>query len=305
MSSGGTLKGGPWHEGEIEVQTRAGVREEADQLTGMYKRQVPTAMAGFLTQQQFAVLSTVDKNRQVWANLVSGTPGMIGVERPDVVALVKERVETELPANDVRNNSQVGLLVIDFSRRIRVRINGNAMVDAGGSIGIGIEELYGNCSQYIQKRVVDMQAERRPSKLVSGIALTQSQTRLIECSDTFFLASRHPQRGADASHRGGKPGFARTESSTTLTFPDYAGNNMFNTLGNIAVNPAIGLLFVDFDSGGVLQISGIATVDWDPERRSQLPMAQRVIDVTINQVREIENAMSLRYRFIGYSPTLE
>lgn len=296
----------PWHEGEIEVQARAGVREEADQLSGMYRREVPSAMAGFLVQQQFAVLSTADQNQRVWATLVAGAPGMVEVPRMDRVALLQDKIETELPIGDLVSNARVGLLVIDFSRRIRMRINGTASAASNGSMEIGIDELYGNCSQYIQKRLIEgASPEHRPSRVVSGISLTESEGKLIERADTFFLASRHPERGADASHRGGKPGFVQVASPTQLSFPDYAGNNMFNTLGNIRVNPAVGLLFVDFESGTALQVSGDATVDWTGERRLQFPKAQRVVDVNISEVRQIENATSLRFRFIGYSPTLE
>ena len=200
----------------------------------------------------------------------------------------------------------VGMIAIDFSRRIRVRLNGEARVEPDDSVVIAIEQLYGNCSQYIQKRVIDDVLTVRPNaKVTASTELSESQRQMIERSDTFFLASRHPELGADASHRGGRPGFVRVVSPSRLSFPDYSGNNMFNTLGNIAVNPAVGLLFVDFESGRTLQVSGRATVDWDRVRSSQLDdKAQRVTDVEIDEVREVEHATSLRYRFIGYSPTL-
>ena len=79
---------------------------------------------------------------------------------------------------------------------------------------------------------------------------------------------------------------------------------MFNSLGNIAVSPGVGLLFLDFESGRTLQLSGRATVDWDPQRAAQFDIANRVIDVDIDEVRDTDHATGLRYRFIGYSPTL-
>ena len=294
-----------WHEGELLIQQRAGVRHQADDLTGMYKRDVPAGMAGFLTQQQFAVLSAEDANHRVWANLIAGTPGMIDVRDVNTVALVPSNIETKLPVHDIAADAKVGLLAIDFARRIRVRVNGEALFEPDGSIDIRIAQLYGNCSQYIQKRVLDCQGVSAVNGHVNSSAiLSESQQQFVSRADTFFLASRHPQHGADASHRGGKPGFVFATSPTQISFPDYSGNNMFNTLGNIAVNPAVGLLFVNFETGDTLQVSGRASVDWDPARAAQFPNAHRVIDIEVNAARETIAATSLRYRFIGYSPTL-
>ena len=78
---------------------------------------------------------------------------------------------------------------------------------------------------------------------------------------TFFIGTAHPGRGADCSHRGGPPGFVR-EDDGELRFPDYHGNNMFNTLGNLAVDPAAALLFPDFATGRTVQLSGTAAVEW-------------------------------------------
>ena len=91
---------------------------------------------------------------------------------------------------------------------------------------------------------------------------------LYEAADTFFVASAHPRRGTDVSHRGGDPGFVRMLDDHTLRVPDYAGNSMFNTLGNLHVNPRAGLLFVDFDRWRTLQLTGTATIRFDLEPRA-------------------------------------
>ncbi len=130
--------------------------------------------------------------------------------------------------------------------------------------------------------------------------LTDAQRRLISSSDTFFIASAHPEGGADASHRGGLPGFVRFLDENTLAFPDYSGNNMFNTLGNIAANPKTGLLFVDFERGDTLQLSGEARVLWDPARATEFAGARRVVEFRVGEV--VENAVPLRWRFAAYSP---
>jgi hypothetical protein len=82
----------------------------------------------------------------------------------------------------------------------------------------------------------------------------------IRRADTMFVASRHPHRGADASHRGGEPGFLELRDERTIRIPDYAGNGLYNTLGNLVVSSGAGLSIVDFEGGRVIQLIGSATV---------------------------------------------
>ena len=104
----------------------------------------------------------------------------------------------------------------------------------------------------------------RPDDSTLGpTAITVGQRELIESNDTFFIASAHPERGADASHRGGQPGFVEIDSSgRRVRFPDYSGNNMFQTLGNLTVDSHAGLLFLDWDSGDAIRLSGRAEIVW-------------------------------------------
>jgi predicted pyridoxine 5'-phosphate oxidase superfamily flavin-nucleotide-binding protein len=125
------------------------------------------------------------------------------------------------------------------------------------------------------------------SSATTGVALTASQSALLAEADTLFLASRHPDAGADVSHRGGPPGFVVVAGPNTLRIPDYAGNMMFNTLGNLAVHPEGGLLLVDFESGDTLQLTGRATIDWSPAARAAMPGAERVIEFLIDRVVEL------------------
>jgi predicted pyridoxine 5'-phosphate oxidase superfamily flavin-nucleotide-binding protein len=99
--------------------------------------------------------------------------------------------------------------------------------------------------------------------------LTPELAKRIREADTLFIATGHrgdgkdSTFGMDASHRGGEPGFVRVEGDRLLVIPDYAGNNHFNTIGNLVMDPRAGLLFVDFESGGLLQLTGRTEIDWD------------------------------------------
>lgn len=154
--------------------------------------------------------------------------------------------------------------------------------------------------------------ERQPFVVVGGrdagervwaslcaAGLVSGQAELIRAADTFFIASAHPERGADASRRGGRPGFVEiSPGAGTLRFPDYSGNRMFQTLGNIAVDPRVGLLFIDWVHGTSLQLTGRARILWAPDEVSARPGAERLVDVQIDAVHERRRAMPARWSLI-------
>ena len=117
----------------------------------------------------------------------------------------------------------------------------------------------------------------------------------------MFIASAHPDGGADVSHRGGNPGFVRVVDARTLILPDYAGNTMFQTLGNLQANPHTGLLLIDFVGGTTLQVAGTARIIWDAERTAGFVGAERLVEVTVADVVEITDAHPFRSDTVEYS----
>ena len=107
-----------------------------------------------------------------------------------------------------------------------------------------------------------MPAAAKDFPIRRGVDMATDDIELTRSADTFFLGTTHPERGNDASHRGGSAAFVYA-NRTTVEWPDYPGNNMFNSLGNLAVDPTAALLFIDFRSGRTLQQSGSAHVVWD------------------------------------------
>lgn len=290
-----------WHEGELEIQRRAGVAEEAGELQGMVRPGIAPPVAVFLSQRQFAVLTSIDSKGRPWASPVVGLPGFIRALDPVSVEVLGGWSKTDLLVENLQANPQVGMLAIDFNNRRRVRINGRAEL-GDGVMRIRTEQVFSNCPKYIQARIPEQLTSGVEPVVSAGGSLDAAQKEWLLRADTFFIASAHPQHGADASHRGGHPGFIRVNDDRHLTFPDYTGNNLFNTLGNIQLNPKAGLLFVDFDSGRVLQLTGTATVNWDEEARAAFPGAQRLVQFEIEEVRETEGGAPLRFTFRTYSP---
>jgi uncharacterized protein len=293
-----------YHEGELEVQARAGVRAMAERIGQSVHAAVPPVARHFLATQRFAVVGGLDGGGMVWATPLTGRPGFVSAPGESLV-----RVEAKPSAGDplcdaLRDGDPVGLIVIDLARRMRMRVNGVVLRETDSHFEVEAREVYSNCPKYIQARSMaaagasaasEPAAERSPG-------LGSEQREFVARADTFFIASAHPQRGADASHRGGLPGFVRVEGGRRLVWPDYSGNAMFNTLGNLAADPRAGLLFVDFENGHTLQLSGRARVVWDEGRAAEFAGAERVVEFDVEEAVERRGALPLRWRLEEYSP---
>jgi hypothetical protein len=252
-----------FHAGELAVQHRAGVEAQAARLAGMLE---PVELAGgiakFLADRTCAALTGRDDAGRLWVTPLTGSPGFLAV-----TSLTTLEVSVALPVGDPLHGlpagQQVGLVVMEFAARRRVRINGTLIQAGQRRLVIRVEQAYGNCPQYIQQRVLipEHLNQAGAGDVRYGRAPAAEDIELIRGADTFFLGTTHPERGSDASHRGGQPGFVRVDGDQ-LWWPDYAGNNMFNSFGNLAIDPETALLFLDFTSGRTLQLTGAAAVEW-------------------------------------------
>jgi|tagenome__1003787_1003787.scaffolds.fasta_scaffold20982630_7 predicted pyridoxine 5'-phosphate oxidase superfamily flavin-nucleotide-binding protein len=285
-----------FHEGELAMQRQAGVERVAAQVGRNLHSWIPGDYAEFLSEQPFVVTAGQGDGGRVWASLLVGGVGFAQVlgERQLLLAAAPAADDPLEPPH-----GRIGILAIDFDARARIRVNGPAERTPDGIV-VAVEEAFGNCPKYIQRRLPVARIEPGPSaERRDGAALTAGQADLIRAADTFFVASAHRQRGADASHRGGRPGFVEVAGDgRTLRFPDYSGNRMFQTLGNLAVDPRAGLLFLDWETGATLQLTGRARVVWDPSEVAAWPGAERLVDVEIDAVRERAAAMPARWSLV-------
>lgn len=292
-----------FHPGEIAVQERAGVAEQAARLGQSVRPTMLPVAQEFLRQQRFAVLGGVDAGERVWASLLTGEPGFLEAEGEGILRVHALPAVGDPLAERVERGGPAALLAIDLVNRRRLRVNGD-LARAPGGAALRTREVFFNCPKYIQAREqgeLDRAALGRAPIARRG-ALTAEQRAWIAGADTLFLATVHAARGVDASHRGGRPGFVRVLGERTLLVPDYAGNNMFQTLGNLALDPRAGLLFVDFERGGTLALTGAARVLWDPARFADLPGARRALEIDVAEAVEIEGATPRRWRLVEPSP---
>jgi hypothetical protein len=189
----------------------------------------------------------------------------------------------------LRIGAPLGLLGIELSSRSRSRANGRLVAVDEEGFTLAVEQSYGNCKRYIHARTLEQVARNAGGVRPEGALLSATASSLLEACDTFFIAtaSRQPTlplpgEGVDVSHRGGKPGFIRLahrEARTVLTIPDYEGNFMFNTLGNLEVNPRAGITAVDFETGDVLMLRGNARVSWDSPELAAFEGAERLLEL--------------------------
>jgi predicted pyridoxine 5'-phosphate oxidase superfamily flavin-nucleotide-binding protein len=144
--------------------------------------------------------------------------------------------------------------------------------------------MYHDGSRQLQDR---FESRRLADKLVEVVvrrAFTDADRAFIESRPMFFLATADAEGRPDCSYKGGRPGFVRVVGPGALAFPSYDGNGMFKSLGNILVNPHVGLLFVDFESPRRLRVNGRASVREDDPLLPEFVGAQLVVRVDVDTV---------------------
>ncbi|WP_070886665.1 pyridoxamine 5'-phosphate oxidase family protein [Pseudomonas sp. D2-3] len=290
-----------WHQGETFIQEKLGV---AERMAAVGKRVVrdfmPDQHREFYAQLPFIVVGSVDTQGDPWAGMLEGQAGFMSSPTPTTLDIAARANSGDPVGQGMAEGAAVGLLGIELHTRRRNRMNG--VVAAGGQgLRVAVEQSFGNCPRYIQQR--DFTLARDPAATFVGEvdelpALDAAARALIEGADTFFVATYaevEGRRQVDVSHRGGNSGFVRINADGTLTIPDFNGNLFFSTLGNIVLNGKAGLLFVDFATGDVLQLSGDAEVIFDSAEIGAFQGAERLWAFRARRIVRRPGATALRW----------
>lgn len=300
-----------WHEGEIFLQQKVGAAERMAVVGQRVIRDfMPDQHRDFYAQLPFIVLGAVDDRGEAWATLIEGRPGFMSAPSPTLLDIVCVPDREDPAAEGLADGRPVGLLGIEMHTRRRNRMNGLVSVTAQG-LQVAVDQSFGNCPRYIQLR--DVTFDREPGEAPSSppvvlTALDAEARALISAADAFFVASyvdREDRRQVDVSHRGGKAGFVRIDPDGLLTIPDFDGNLFFSTLGNILLNGRAGLLFVDFATGDLLQMTGEASLVLESPEIAAFQGAERMWTFRPRQILRRKNALALRWSFRndGWSPS--
>ena len=295
----------PWHAGERHLQETVGVADRMAVIgPKVIRDHLPEQHRDFYPLLPYLVLGVVDDQGMPWATMVEGAPGF--AHSPDPQTL---QVDSLPSSNDparaaFRQGASVGLLGIDLNTRRRNRVNGRISALDHAGFSVDVMHSFGNCPKYIQLRPVDSIARKPGTEVERANRLDDAGQAMIRNADTFFVASYvevDGQRSVDVSHRGGNTGFVRVEGNV-LTIPDFAGNLFFNTLGNLQMNPVAGLLFIDFESGDVLQVAGRTSLILNGPEVAEFEGAQRLWTVTVEQRVRRPAALALSWQFAEFSP---
>jgi ferredoxin-NADP reductase/predicted pyridoxine 5'-phosphate oxidase superfamily flavin-nucleotide-binding protein len=314
----------PWNEGEEKMHNLLRVPPQDNPTSAML-----TPQASFMLQNgPLLALGTLDSQSHPWTTLWGGSPGfseplgggLVGTrtlvnsaQDPVVKALLGNTVEGEL-LQPIDGGKILAGLAIDLMTRKRVKFAGRMIagtvrevhIEPQGDKPAGepptrqkeiqlvtkIDQSLGNCPKYLNQYRLHP-ASVDANLLSEGPSLTQEGRTLISKSDMFFLTTA-TEHDMDVNHRGGPQGFVRIISSSQFIYPEYSGNRLYQSLGNLQLNPNIGVTFPDYISGDVLFITGTATILVGLDAANLLPGSTLAVMITITDTRLVQRGLPFR-----------
>jgi predicted pyridoxine 5'-phosphate oxidase superfamily flavin-nucleotide-binding protein len=299
----------PFHPGELEAQRLAGESVIAERNSAVISDSIIGGALHFLKQQKMAVLGTMSEGGARWASPLFGSQGFVYAEDARALRFVRKlmrQIEADVFWQNLRSGARVGMLAIELATRRRLRVNGAFESVGEDGFDLAVQEAYPNCPKYIQRRTLTWEdgGPAQTSTVASeGTRLSVDAAQLLETADTLFISSGHAERGVDVSHRGGNPGFIRRLTATTFRVPDYAGNSLFNTFGNLLVDPRAGVTVMDFTGGRALQMTGQVELEWNqPDEPGVTGGTGRFWTFTIDRWRMLALPGTARWEFLDASP---
>lgn len=229
-------------------------------------------------------------------------------------------------------------LSIDLETRDRLKLAGRFIAGAATAttpgvanlqMAFAVEEALGNCPKYLNKKRI---VPRIPTpELVrssagspaggEGLPLPREAVELIAKADLFFIASKHGDGSMDVNHRGGAPGFLRVfrnlgsssgsdggdvdgdgDGGVVLVYPEYSGNRLYQTLGNLGTDPVAGLVVPDFETGDALYVTGRTTILVAERAAAYMPRAKLAVRIDVAEARFVRAGLPFRGSVIDYSP---
>ena len=302
----------PFHAGEQAIQARLGVQERMAEVgRRVIRDHLPDQHRDFFAQLPFMLVGSVDAAQRPWASVLVGAPGFMTSPDPHRLDIAARPIPGDPLEQGLQVGAPLGFLGIELPTRRRNRMNGRVVSQGATGLSIAVEQTVGNCPQYIQgrshERVRDWQ-DQRPRRQDRFSALDAQARAQIAQADTLFVATHAPAeagagaRGADVSHRGGRTGFVKIEDERTLLVPDFTGNYLFMSLGNMALNPRAGLLFIDFERGDLLMLTGRTEIVWEGEELAAFEGADRAWRFHLDEGIRLGDALPLRWAAPDFSP---
>lgn len=147
-----------------------------------------------------------------------------------------------------------------------------------------MSDVYHEGSRQLQDRFDTRRLADRLEERIVRDTIGPNDKQFIESCDMFFLATADEEGRPNCSYKGGDPGFVRVVDEHTIAWPNYDGNGMYVSMGNLLKNPHVGLLFIDFEMGHRMRLNGVASIDENDELMSAYPEAQFIVRVRAREV---------------------
>lgn len=287
---------------------------------------------GVLVSSPLLALGTLDREGWPWTTLLGGEMGFARAIQRGVVGVRtlvgSQGGEEGDPVLDVLlgengdgkgvegmgNGKMVGALAINLEKRKRVKLFGRmiagALMQKEEGIGevqlvVKVEQSLGNCPKYLNKKQIVPHIPQ-PKLISTGPKLPQSAIDLIRKTDLFFISSSNHDADMDTNHRGGPPGFVRILSNDddglVFVYPEYSGNRLYQTLGNLNITPRAGLLFPDFESGDALYITGTTEILAGEAATNLIAHTNLAVKIKVVNARFVSNALAFRGQEGAFSP---
>ena len=256
-----------YHAGQLAIQKITGEEEIAKARIPMIETSLHERSIPFIEDQVLAFPGSEDSNGNIWISLLVGERGFISVPSLKEIKFDLSKVtsnRSDIFFKNIETKPTVGLLFHEAARRARYRAWGVARRE-GDQLSFDINMGYKSCPKHIQREVIEVPKNSKPisSEYQNGTTLGKSEQEWISNAHTFFIATQTKKGDVEASHKGGSPGFIEIQEDGILRVPDYFGNSIYSTLGNIYENPKAALLFINYKKGETLQITGTAELQFD------------------------------------------
>jgi len=299
----------PFHQGESDFQARAGANTD---LAALANRAItnflPKQHQTFFSMLPMVLVGAEDQNQDIWSSLLIGDIGFIKINDEHSFTINNQFMDIDPLAGNLKAGDEMGFLGIQFETRRRNRVSAKLSEVTDFNMTLEVKQCYGNCPKYIQRRQGKMIASAESPESIVFDSFDEDMSLFIHSIDSLFIASQHIDgdedlnRGIDSSHRGGMPGFVRVQDNKTLLIPDYIGNNFFNTMGNISLNPKVGIQFLDYEHGHRVMLTGTAEIIWAEDKELPFDGVDRMIRFTLKKGYHLKNSFPFEWEFQSYSP---
>ncbi|KAH7101469.1 hypothetical protein BKA62DRAFT_657195 [Auriculariales sp. MPI-PUGE-AT-0066] len=320
-----------WHPGERSIRTRLQMPPNTDVAYTWIAGEMSEQHFIFHTSNlHFLPFVTLDATGRPWGGILTGEkglPGFIKLSERTPESLLKVSAKPWIGdplAENLKSSSKDRILAagigVEWSTRRRNKLAGYIKAetvswrkDGKVDFDLVVNEAIGNCPKYITIRKLESHPDTAPhvkykeDNVAEGHRLPDELVELITQADTVFFGTSYHASEEDAarlpSHlgmnqRGGRPGFVRVSplDGRTVYLPDFSGNRIMTSLGNVEASKQASLTFVSWLTGDVLYITGDALNLVGEEARNVMPRQNCLTEVKVTGYRFVANAMPCRQK---------